>query len=174
MKKAKKKRREKGKEIIAIKNAIMSFVITNNVHYYDLTWKLDITFIFASAKAIKRQLQSFSTSFISWILAFDSVSRQSLAFSYNLKENKKVENPTRETRRHGIEWKFPTNSSSDLLHLCKQTEMTKKCSWVCKNSNDYALHFHFASYQTFLCLSILMRLLIDKVCRHKVHISFKC
>jgi hypothetical protein len=42
------------RKIIAIKNAIMGFVITNNVDYYDFRFE----------KAIKYQLQSFLSSFL--------------------------------------------------------------------------------------------------------------
>lgn len=62
----------------------MSFVITNNVRYYDLT------FISALAKAIKCQLQSFSSSLPFFSLRFMAI----ISFSLRIKED-------------GIEGKFP-------------------------------------------------------------------
>lgn len=76
-----KRRKRNKKKIISIKNAITSFVITNNVLNNDLTW--NIHFIYASATAIKCQLQSFSFPHLFQLsFSFYSALWQSLAFSF--------------------------------------------------------------------------------------------
>lgn len=125
----------------------MSFVITNNVHYYDLT--LDITFSFASAEAIKCQLQSFSSSFGLHFFSF----RLMAIISFSIAEEKKE-------KRWNFQ-RFATIVQTD------GNDGRKKSSRLCRNSNAFALHFFFSAAQVSP-LSIRSRLLIDKVCRRKV------
>lgn len=117
----------------------MSFVITNNVHYYDLT--LDITIVSCFGRSDKMPTaEFFPFSVLILLFSFCSTLWQSLAFFYQNKERK-------------VDSKEIPSMFSTICCIC--AERHDSWGWKRKSEVEYAgiqmlcsLHF-FCSWRTF-------------------------